>query len=45
MEIDSDAVGGENAVNCEYAGQVLGAMTEIDNLRDITLVAGIDKQK
>lgn len=45
MEIDSDVVSAGSVINCDYAVQILGALVENDNLRDIKLVAGVDEQQ
>lgn len=45
VQVNSDVIVGGKAINCEYAIQIMGTLFEDVDLRDIQLIAGIDKQK
>lgn len=45
MEFDVEEIGVENDIDNQYAGQMLRNISKDTDLRDIKLVAGIDRQR
>lgn len=45
MEIDSDQNYSEIDIDNEHVGKIMRKIIENDNLRDLKIVAGLDKQK